>query len=720
MPGPIGSKPPATDFSGVSKPLQETGRQAQGAVVFKATHNIEKLGTTEPTSELKSGWGLSSKWVDAEHVFPGIHQVLGLTDDKKVDVHQGKDPDTFYARSYTETVAPDYSEDRPGATTVTKSDMQYHVITKKPEAAAGAATPAAQGTPATPATSAEKMAGANAQGDQILAKLKASGRLSESIPAPTEGNEQEFWKGILKAEDNKVKGGHGQVSELDQFCFGLSVASCTRPDGTVDVKKAQEKSQVMKQALLLEATRNTTPGVKTVKQINSEITAAVAASHHGGPGSPTNVADPAFLGELEKLTGKSTVEVTGPKQIKSNSKAAQARIDQIKSAKHDVSCAVWKIYDDNAGHAFAAALKEAAQSGKDVKLMVDGNVASRDPGSTAILNELEAAGVKVLRFHDERGLDDAQNGMHGKMLLTDVSAEARAAKATPKLIEGGRNAGNPYLTDVDPNHPNDPSHGWSDSDHQWEGSGAMESYRTFGELWNKGMAVAGGQVSAFNKRHPTAQMTPVNDVATREEVAAAAKKEPGVKVKMQSLVDVAGKDNNQEISKALVKCIEGMGAGDKITAIQAYFLGVPAVEKAYADAMARGATVTVYTNGATSNDVPILDAASRAALERLENAHPTKFSTFVKTGHQTMHDKLMLFESGKNPAASIAMAMSWNQHQRSQVFEAEVGKVIVGSGVIADAKANLKTVKFTELPKPTLTETERALGPMTGVVQPQM
>lgn len=692
MPAAVSGRP----ASAPPQALLDVGKDAAEMAQFLKSNSAKSLGSDRPSQAAFFELPLELARPDLRAPLKGLRSALDIDPAKQLTVAEGKNG-TVYVKAYTDasTVFTDPNE-RFGNV----KDVEWFEIKPK----ARRVVPA---TPHRPATTAEKVAVVNAYGEKLLTQALAQGRFSKNIPMPTDANEKQFWQGILKAEANSDQG----VSELDKFAFSLSCAIFSK-DGVPDLPKATDKAEIIKLSLLAEATRNTSAHTKSIEQINDEVSRKVAQSHHRGPSAPTPLRDPRFLAELSAVTGSRALEVPEPKQIKDNAVAAQARLKQIAAARHDVSCAVWKIHDDESGRAFAAALQKAAEGGRDVKLIVDANVAARDPGSLRLLSELEAAGVKVLRYRDSKTAENAQNGMHAKLLLTDVSESARTSPGytsdRSQLIEGGRNAGNPYLKNV--RDPSDPNFGWSDSDHQFKGSGALETFRGFAELWNQGLSIGS---------YP--KLKPIKDAVSVSHINAIVARERGPKVTVVSMVDLPGKANQQKITSALVKCLDGMVRGDRVVAGQAYFLGVPAVEQAYARLLARGVKLEVYTNGGESNDVPVLDAASRAVLERLSAlAKPGQLKIFEKVGKQTMHDKVMVFESKQHPEASLVMAMSYNQHFRSQIFEVEAGKVMRGKGVVEQALANMATIATRRMGHPALSDFERTMMPLARVLRPHL
>lgn len=111
-----------------------------------------------------------------------------------------------------------------------------------------------------------------------------------------------------------------------------------------------------------------------------------------------------------------------------------------------------------------------------------------------------------------------------------------------------------------------------------------------------------------------------------------------------------GSNNQQKISKAIEKLLNSMRAGQTVKIDQAYFMGLPGIEKALTAAMERGVNLDVIYNSAESCDVPGISIGTNAILERLNNASKSmrthdgkagKLTMNEYVGKQTLHDKMM-------------------------------------------------------------------------------
>jgi cardiolipin synthase len=459
-----------------------------------------------------------------------------------------------------------------------------------------------------------------------------------NIPIPDPGQEAAFWQAIEKASTTPASRHHpDEGTPLHSFCRQVAAAMLGTKPG-VTPERINRFSDQLELDLSAEAHRQTREGYKSWSQINAEVTDAVQKISATG----TTISSPQFLAAAEALTGRqwvnnTTLEIYG---LGMNTAALNKRIEMIAAAQVSIDCAVWKVYGDEVGAKFTQALvnKRAAAPTIPICLVVDGNVAERDPKSEALLNQLRSAGVEVMEFHDDQHPED---GMHWKALMVDVRSP------TPAVIIGGRNIGGEYLEDGR----------WRDTDILCKGQGALAVYNEFAKLWNFQSAARGTPPKA-------AELSPedIHNAAIDSSLRS--------DTMVMAVTDLPGPDDPEGVAKILTVAIDG--AQRQINIEQGYFLDVPAIMSALASAAGRGVKIRVFTNGDESIDVAGLSILIKAALSKV--ASIPNVETYTKKSAKdpatgvplnTLHSKFMTVDG------EFGAVGSWNQHGRSMILEAE-------------------------------------------------
>jgi phosphatidylserine/phosphatidylglycerophosphate/cardiolipin synthase-like enzyme len=536
---------------------------------------------------------------------------------------------------------------------------------------------------------------------RIKEMVKMVTPLTDAQGAPI--SEDILWDNVIKASKPDKE---GEPSRLDEAAYGIAGAIFSK-NGQVNWEKAAPKAEMIKGALLAEAYRRKKDD--SLKQIAEKVDAAVGKKY-------TPIGNANFQTELEALTGAKFVGTEAPTMIGNgeNQKAHDARIELIKNAKHDISYAMWKFYGDEAGTRTADALIAAKQKNPDlqVNVVVDGNVLSRDEKSQALVAKMRAAGVQVVPYFDP---ENPLYGMHGKMIMADTSTEAIAKGYTPVRLASDRNDGDEYLQDVKANDPNNPNFGWSGTDTKFTGSGAAAGMAAFAKVFNTSIDLSRAYAQAKGETPPP--FTKIADASIPKTDNPIFTKAAGSDHRVMSLVDLPGKGNNQTISRAMQKLIDGMGPGETISIDQAYFMRVPGIQRALETALARGVNLTIITNSAESCDVPGVSIGTKLIFEQLQNAAKDSaggkkgtLSLREYQGKQTLHDKMMIFGD------KCFMRMSFNQHGRSQTVETEDADVIFGEKATAEAQKNFNEVfaKTKEADGFIASEDERGIAAILG------
>lgn len=489
---------------------------------------------------------------------------------------------------------------------------------------------------------AEGAPGVNAKQAALYAALGRALKNYE-IPMPGNGKMDEFWKAIEEAAlkpfdaDHPEKGSRVRVVAQTLAAFALGA----KPG--ISAERINLTALRIEGALVAEAHRNLHEGYRAWAGVNSAILDAVNASQTHNPGTATKVSDPYFRAEVEQLAGDhfdadTKLTVYG---LDKNEESLKVRLTMIKGASESIDLAVWKIYGDVPGIELVTALvqKKKANPGMPIRVMVDGNVAERDPKSMALIGKMRAAGIEVQLWKDDF---HPMSGMHWKALTVDAGTDH------PQSIIGGRNVGIEYTENGR----------WRDTDVLYEGRGALSAYQDFAWLWNQSAGQADKGVKLARE---------LSDADVRNApIAASLRSETAV----MSVVDVPGPDNKQDVAQVLVKAIRG--AETEIVIEQGYFLDVPAIMSSLEEAARRGVKIRVFANSAESNDVKGLDVMGKAALSRLSKLPNVELYT-KKSVHDdetgqpknTLHSKFMTVDG------TFGAVGSWNQHGRSMLLEAE-------------------------------------------------
>jgi cardiolipin synthase len=336
-----------------------------------------------------------------------------------------------------------------------------------------------------------------------------------------------------------------------------------------------------------------------------------------------------YLAEIEAVTGvpftaghEVTPLINGPASF-----AARERI--MRAATKSIHLMVWGYYDDVTGQLTRDILIAKKQQGLDVRVMVDGNI-SNFIGMES-LKLLADNGVQVGRFWDaERKYD----GMHSKLLVVDGE----------QAITGGMNIGDKY------SHLNPSAHKWRDTDVLFAGPSAATAQQIFADTWN---AVAASQ-----------GLTPVDAAATAASAGS---------VKAALVYQRA--DREPAIYLSLLQAI--YGATSSINIENAYFVTIPSLKTALAEAIERGVKVTILTNSAQSNNEPILTSF---ILESLAEMSQAGAEVYVKTG-ETLHSKFMTVDG------VFATVGSYNFHPKSIRHEREVTLHVLDRAFTAQMEA---------------------------------
>ena len=501
-------------------------------------------------------------------------------------------------------------------------------------------------------------------GGKIASIYNGLGKALQSygVELPAKATLDKFWKAIEEQALLPIDPKHPEKGSRLRGVAEVLAAGALGTIHGISAERVNTMAMRMEASLIAESHRNLHEGYQTWQGLNVELGEAEMSSRTHNPGTVTPLSADYFKDELQKLVGDqfdndTRMTLFGRGQ---NSASLRKRLELIDGAAESINLAVWKIYGDAPGKALADALiaKKLAHPTMPIRVMVDGNVAERDPASMRLIEALRTAGIDVHLWRDDF---HPMSGMHWKALIID------AGTLHPQSIIGGRNVGVDYTDDAR----------WRDTDVLYEGRGVLSAYQDFAWLWNKSAGQAGkGQATLQELTDADVKNAPI-----RAELAS--------DTAIMSIVDHPGPNNPQHVARMLVKAING--AEKEIVIEQGYFLDVPVIIKALIEASRRGVKVRVLTNSSESNDVKGLDLMGKAALAKLVKQPNVELFTKKSakdpdTGAplNTLHSKFITVD-GKFGAVG-----SWNQHGRSMLLEAEGMVAFFNEAMVAQLNAEFE------------------------------
>ncbi len=376
------------------------------------------------------------------------------------------------------------------------------------------------------------------------------------------------------------------------------------------------------------------------------------------------VTGPGFLSGLETLVGARFSSGNAVQPLIDGPASFEQRYALMESARQSIYLATWKLYADETGRRTVDTLlaKRRQDADIDLRIMVDGNVAARDPSCLEQLKRLVDAGVPVAFYHhDQRPFD----GFHYKQLIVDGVSDH------PISIAGGMNIGDEYSHGFGTPKADDPNRRrWRDTDVRIDGPNVRDDYLRFIRLWND-------QASRQNSIDPFQQvLVPIELTAALPPVTASGE------ARVMTTIDEPGPQSRQTVTLGMLRAIRA--AQRSVDIENAYFMEVPAIRDALIEAMKRGVPVRVLTNSTDSVDetfvcVPILRGVE-SLLQGVETeALPAdRCEIYVRNrihpgihNADTLHSKFMVVDR------ELSLVTSFNIHARSLRLEVEGAHFIV-------------------------------------------
>lgn len=356
-------------------------------------------------------------------------------------------------------------------------------------------------------------------------------------------------------------------------------------------------------------------------------------------GEPTLLADPAFLLEMETLSGARFLDGNTARFLIDGEASFAMKDSLIKGAKKRIYIGSYSFHDDRTGFETADMLIARKREGLEVKVILDHKVIYTS--GTKAVKRMKDAGVEVLRYMDNKRTGDY---WHMKLLLVDDRY----------AIVGGMNYSDLY-SHKDPAGPK-----WRDTDVLYTGPAAAETRRIFAGIWN---AEAGKQKT---------QLSRIGDI-----LPGADKAEGNARLAVLFQNPPHG---SPAILLNIVKAI--YGATRRINIENPYYVAVPAITQALLEARARGVEVNILTNSKKSIDAeakPMADIIIKGLLPLV----PAGVNVYLKKG-ETLHSKFMTVDG------AYCTIGSYNFHPRSERYDTELNVSLLDPVSIAGLDAEFE------------------------------
>jgi cardiolipin synthase len=181
------------------------------------------------------------------------------------------------------------------------------------------------------------------------------------------------------------------------------------------------------------------------------------------------VEDPRFLHTMGLLLGPPVVAGNRYHVLRNGDEIFPAMLGAIRGAKRTIDFETYIYWSGEIGKQFADALSERAKAGVQVHVMLDW--VGTEKIDQNVIDELQAAGVKVERYHKPSwtGLGKLNNRTHRKLLVVDGQVGFTGGVGIAELWTG---------------HAQDPDH-WRDTHLQVEGPVVAQMQAVFMDNWVK-------------------------------------------------------------------------------------------------------------------------------------------------------------------------------------------------------------------------------------------
>ncbi len=393
------------------------------------------------------------------------------------------------------------------------------------------------------------------------------------------------------------------------------------------------------------------------------------------------------------------------KLLETNQEALQARVDLIQNAKSDILVEYYEVANDSLSLTGLSLLKQAAERGVRVKILIDAlhNSLTDAQMAAIISNNIEIKVYNPLHTFNPFHLVYRN---HDKLLNVDGNTDQAY------MIIGGRNAAKNYFG-------KDETLNFLDADALVSGVSAKESYKYFMTLWNSNPEVKKVNLHDYSNSNLERICSPRNKTNDCEE-----KKEKNrIEIKQESLkisnyLDLFKSGNSwvkEEAISELLKDIEEnvdvhfvfndpsqsmtsvenklsaqimnsllKNTTNSLTIITPYLYPTEAELIALDNLAARGIKIKIITNSLASNDVVIVHAAFLTIKKRLSDMG---IELCLFKGPETLHAKSAIIDE------KITFIGSFNFDRKSAQINREIG-LKIGSGSKSTSAFSIEFSEF--------------------------
>lgn len=334
----------------------------------------------------------------------------------------------------------------------------------------------------------------------------------------------------------------------------------------------------------------------------------------------------------------------GIHDLVSDRDSIQARLDLIASPDtKTIDIATFQLHADHVGMTLIAALIQAAQEGKKVRLLVDYRFVGAEP---ALVEYLQSAGIE-LRFHNppEHFLEgaltkpwtlfsQANHRMHEKIFVVNDD----------RGIMGDKNYTKKFFR-VDPTHKHRTMLG---KEAYVEGEAAHEMTVHFGLLWDAPdvrKAPRWGALSEASRAAVVEKLMPYWAWMKKNQLARTGSwRRPLLAYESASLLRDDGLLEGEEGTRTtLAKILDAIAEApprSKILIENSYFVLFPELEEALKKALAKGCDIHVVLNSPEVSDQYIIGEALRVDLPKMINLGLNVYLN--RESRRISHGKLVL------------------------------------------------------------------------------
>lgn len=349
------------------------------------------------------------------------------------------------------------------------------------------------------------------------------------------------------------------------------------------------------------------------------------------------------------------------KLLETNQEALQARVDLIQNAKSEILVEYYEVADDALSLTGLSLLRQAAERGVKVKILIDGlhNFLTNIDMAAMMTKNIEIKVYNPLRVVNPMHLIYRN---HDKLLNIDGNTD------DAYMIIGGRNAARNYFgkaTDVN----------FKDADALVSGKSANESYKYFMLLWNENPEVKKVKI----KPHSVDEVQNASDKITSYldffKAGNAWVKEEPISELLKDIEEVSDvhfvfNDPTKSMRHIDNKLSDQIGNSllrntfKSLTIVTPYLFPTDDELKVFESLALRGVKITIVTNSLASTDVVLVYAAFLTVRKRLADMG---IELYLYRGPDTIHAKGAILDE------KISFIGSFNLDKKSAEINREIG-----------------------------------------------